>query len=282
MALYRGIALTVAGSDSGGGAGIQADMKTFAALRIFGASALTAVTVQNSRGVMGYVDLPEEIVRGQMEAVLGDFAVGAVKTGMLSRVETIREVAAALDRFGVDRLVVDPVMVAQSGDVLMTKDAATILRDLLFPRALLVTPNVPEAEILAGMAVTNPEDMKEAARRIVAQGARGVLVKGGHLAGETLTDVLLAEGVVTRFEESRIATENTHGTGCTLSAAITAELAAGNTLSEAVRRGRCYLRAALERGFRPGVGPGPVGHAVTMPWVEPCFDRTEEREHLLS
>ncbi|MCF7936770.1 MAG: bifunctional hydroxymethylpyrimidine kinase/phosphomethylpyrimidine kinase [Synergistales bacterium] len=268
MALYRGIALTIAGSDSGGGAGIQADLKTFAALKIFGTTAVTAVTSQNSLGVQDVYNLPAACVAGQIESVCADMAVGAAKTGMLSRPETIAAVRGQVERFGIDSLVVDPVMVAQSGDPLIAEEAVDALVQHLIPRALLVTPNIPEAERMSGMALDRPDKMEEAALAIADMGPRGVLLKGGHLPGETVTDVLVLEGKATVLESPRIDTGNTHGTGCTLSAAIAAELAAGCGVREAVDRGRAYLQAGLRHGFRPGRGYGPPGHALTMPWVE--------------
>lgn len=268
MSLYRGIALTIAGSDSGGGAGIQADLKTFAALKVFGTSAITAITAQNSLGVQGVFDIPADMVAKQMESVLSDFPVMAAKTGMLSRADTIEAVASSLERFRLDALVVDPVMVAQSGDSLIAGDAVEALVEHLLPRALLVTPNVPEAERLSGLSIDGPEGMIEAARAIADLGPKAVLVKGGHLDGDVMTDVLLFEGQITCFTSPRQDTTNTHGTGCTLSSAIAAELSTGRTLLKAVELGREYLQAALRFGFQPGRGYGPLGHAVTQPWVE--------------
>lgn len=268
MGLYRGLALTIAGSDSGGGAGIQADLKTFAALKVFGTSAVTAITAQNSLGVQGVFDIPPAVVAKQIESVLSDFPVTAAKTGMLSRAETIGAVASTLERFGLEALVVDPVMVAQSGDPLIADDAVEALIAHILPRALLVTPNVPEAERLSGLSVDGPDAMADAARAIAALGPKAVLVKGGHLDGGVMTDVLFFDGKVTRFESLRQDTDNTHGTGCTLSSAIAAELAAGRSLLKAVELGREYLQAALRFSFRPGHGYGPLGHAVTPPWVE--------------
>ena len=268
MGRYRGVALTVAGSDSGGGAGIQADLKTFAALRVFGTSALAAVTVQNSLGVRGFHPVPEETVRGQIDAVCSDFPVGAVKTGMLASQALVRATAEALEAAGVRNLVVDPVMVSQSGDPLLGEDAAAALRDRLLPLALLATPNLPEAEVLLGRRIPGPEAMEEAARDLLALGPKGVLLKGGHLEGEELVDVLALPGDLRVFRQSRLHTENTHGTGCTLSAAVAAELAAGCDLPEAVDRGRRYLRQALEAGVRYGRGHGCPGHGVTPPWVD--------------
>ncbi len=268
MSIYRGLAMTVAGSDSGGGAGIQADLKTFAALRVFGTSAITALTAQNSLGVKGIHDVPPDFISAQMKAVLSDFPMGAVKTGMLGKGPAIEVICEEIRNFSVHKLVVDPVMVAQSGDSLIADDAVSVIKEQLLPLALLVTPNVPEAEKLTGLVVENPEDMEAAAAAIGDMGPKAVLVKGGHLHGETMVDVLWESGKITRFESPRIDTTNNHGTGCTLSAAITAEIAAGCDLGLAVERGRTYLRLALENGFKPGAGYGPTGHAVTPPWIE--------------
>lgn len=268
MPLYRGIALTIAGSDSGGGAGIQADLKTFAALKVFGTSAITALTSQNSLGVQDVFDIPAAVVAKQIESVLSDFPVMAAKTGMLSRADTIETVASSLERFHLDALVVDPVMVAQSGDSLIAGDAVEALIEHLLPRALLVTPNVPEAERLSGLSIEGPDDMVEAARAIASLGPKAVLVKGGHLDGEVMTDILFFQDRVTRFQSPRQDTNNTHGTGCTLSSAIAAELATGRTLTKAVELGREYLQAAMRFSFQPGHGYGPLGHAVTPDWVE--------------
>lgn len=268
MSIYRGLAMTVAGSDSGGGAGIQADLKTFAALKIFGTSAITAVTAQNSLGVQAIHDVPPEVVYSQMESVLSDFSIGAMKTGMLGNPRTIEKVCEAIRDFNVHKLVVDPVMVAQSGDSLIADEAVSVLIKELLPLSTLVTPNVPEAERLSGVSVKNVEDMVRAASAIAEMGPVAVLVKGGHLDGDTMVDVLWLAGKIVRFEGARIETTNNHGTGCTLSSAITAELAAGCDLSTAVERGRSYLRLALENGFKPGHGYGPTGHAVIPEWLK--------------
>lgn len=269
MTLYRGIAATIAGSDSGGGAGIQADLKTCAALKVFGMTVITALTAQNSTAVTEVWNVPEEMVRAQMDAIWSDFPVGAAKTGMLSAPGIIRTVVEGVRRWSVSKLVVDPVMVAQSGASLIDDAAVDALRKELLPHALLVTPNIPEAERLAGFSIGSTEAMERAAKAIAALGPRAVLVKGGHLLQErSVTDVLFCAGEICVFEDPRIFTDNTHGTGCTLSAAITAELAAGTPLLEAVRRGRAFLRMGLEASFRPGKGWGPLGHAVTPPWLD--------------
>ncbi len=269
MEIYRGITVSIAGSDSGGGAGIQADLKTCAALRVFGMTVITALTAQNSREVSAVWNVPREMIRAQMDALWSDFPVGAAKTGMLALPETILEVAEGIRRWNVGNLVVDPVMIAQSGASLIAGEAVEVLRQELLPLALLVTPNVPEAERLSGMTIESVEDMEKAAEAIGRSGPGAVLVKGGHrMQADSVTDVFYCRGHLQRFTDSRIHTENTHGTGCTLSAAIAAELASGSSLEEAVRRGRQYLRLALKSGFRPGTGWGPLGHAVIPPWTE--------------
>lgn len=271
MALYRGNALTIAGSDSGGGAGIQADIKTFAALRVFGMSVITAITAQNSLTVKEVHDVPPSTVAAQLDAVLSDFRIGAAKTGMLSRPETITVVCEALRNYQVSNLVVDPVMISQSGVSLISDPAIQALKEQLLPLALIVTPNMPEAEKLSGIEVHTTEDMERAARLISGLGPKAVLVKGGHMdvekSKDTVVDVLYCEGKTTVFEDPRIDTQNTHGTGCTLSAAIAAELSAGRELLEAVSLGRQYLRLALLHSFKPGHGWGPLGHAVTPEWI---------------
>ena len=268
--IYRGIAMTVAGSDSGGGAGIQADLKTFAALKVFGTSAITALTVQNSLGVTGIHNAPPEIIKAQILAVGNDFPLGAVKTGMLGNRETIRAVAEGLVELGIKKIVVDPVMVAQSGDSLLAADAVEAVKEIIVPLAQIVTPNLPEAEKLTGMKIESVEEMTAAAREIAKLGCGAVLVKGGHLAGEPeiITDVLLAGGKISLLQDRRIETTANHGTGCTLSSAIAAELAAGLGLEEAVARARQYLRAGLHYGVTAGHGAGCLGHAVTIPWTE--------------
>ncbi|MCI5865214.1 MAG: bifunctional hydroxymethylpyrimidine kinase/phosphomethylpyrimidine kinase [Cloacibacillus porcorum] len=262
--------MTVAGSDSGGGAGIQADLKTFAALKVFGTSAITALTVQNSIGVTGIHNAPPEIIKAQILAVGSDFPLGAVKTGMLGNRGTIRAVAEGLSELGIKKIVVDPVMVAQSGDSLLAADAVEAVKEIIVPLAQIVTPNLPEAEKLTGMRIESVEEMTAAAREIAKLGCGAVLVKGGHLAGEPeiITDVLLADGKISLLQDRRIETTANHGTGCTLSSAIAAELAAGLGLEEAVARARQYLRAGLHYGVTAGHGAGCLGHAVTMPWTE--------------
>ena len=254
-------ALTIAGSDSGGGAGIQADLKTFSAFRVFGMSVITAVTAQNSLGVQGVENLPPAFVAQQLRAVLEDFGADAAKCGMLSTAPIIEAVAAGLTERRIEKLVVDPVMVAKSGDRLLEPDARAALADRILPLALLVTPNLPEAEVLAGMRVAEPEDMEEAARRIHTMGPRYVLVKGGHLKGDA-TDLLWNGRDFTRFSTPRIDSQNTHGTGCTFSAAIVAGLARGQALGDAIRSAKAYVTRAIREGFQAGRGVGQLRHFI--------------------
>lgn len=256
------IALTIAGSDSGGGAGIQADLKTFSALGVYGASVVTAITAQNTQGVRAVEDISPAAIAAQIDAVLDDMAVGGVKVGMVSREETIAVIAERLAARGV-RPVLDPVMVATSGDRLLQPQAIDALRTRLLPLAALVTPNLPEAALLTGTAVAaGEEEMAVQARAIVAAGAGAALVKGGHAGGADSVDILFDGSETLRLSAPRIATPNTHGTGCTLSAAVAAGLAKGLTLREAVREAKDYLHGALAAGaaLRVGRGRGPVHH----------------------
>ena len=255
-------ALTIAGSDSGGGAGIQADLKTFSAYRVFGLSVITAVSAQNSVGVQGVENLAPAFVARQLRSVLEDFGVDAAKCGMLSVAPIIEAVAGALAEHPIDKLVVDPVMVAKSGDSLLQPDAVEALIRHILPLALVVTPNLPEAEVLSGITVSNREDMEEAARRIGKLGARHVLVKGGHLKGDAV-DILWNGREVTAFQVPRVESSNTHGTGCTFSAAIAAGLAKGRPLGEAVREAKAYVTKAIRDGFALGRGVGQLRHFLT-------------------
>ena len=252
-------ALTIAGSDSGGGAGIQADLKTFAALGVYGTSAVTAITAQNTCGVDAVQAVDAGVVAAQIRSVAADIPIAAAKTGMLFSGNIIRAVAAAVRDVGLPHLVVDPVMVATSGDRLLQPDAEARLKEEIIPMATLVTPNLAEAEVLTGTKVQTLDDMRAAAENLVAGGAAAVVVKGGH-AMVKATDVFydgtrmeLLEGVV-------VDTTSTHGTGCTFSAAICAHLARGAELLEAVRRAKAYLTGALQNADRIGRGNGPVGH----------------------
>ena len=257
------IALTIAGSDSSGGAGIQADLKTFSALGVYGASVITALTAQNTRGVDGIHDVPPEFVARQIDSVFSDLAVNAVKIGMLSQPAIIAAVAAGLDRHGARNVVLDPVMIAASGAALLVPEAVETLRRVLVPKALLVTPNLPEAAALLGedVAQTDPAVLGQA-ERIRGLGPRAVLIKGGHADGAESVDVLLDGEGFARFASARVATRNTHGTGCTLSSAVAAGLAKGLSLREAIASAKRYVSAAIAASdtLRIGHGHGPVHH----------------------
>ncbi len=253
------IALTIAGSDSGGGAGIQADLRTFAAHGVHGACAITAVTAQNSVAVTDYVALEPRMVAAQIETVAADMPIAAAKTGMLATSGIIAAVAEAAIRTRLPHLVVDPVMVAKSGDRLLDPAAEKAYADLLFPIATLLTPNLPEAEALLGREVRDLHAMHRAAEELWARGVRAVLVKGGHLRGDPV-DVFFDGVTVEELRAPRIETENTHGTGCTYSAAIAARLALGEDLLAAVRGAKEYLTEAIRRSYRVGRGHGPVDH----------------------
>jgi hydroxymethylpyrimidine/phosphomethylpyrimidine kinase len=257
------IAVTVAGSDSGGGAGIQADLKTFSALGVYGASVITALTAQNTKGVTAIHDVPAEFVAAQIDAVFSDLDVSAVKIGMVSQRGVIETIAAGLARWRRSRVVLDPVMIATSGDKLLAPDAVDVLRRVLMPLALVVTPNLPEAAALLDAPVAHTEiAMREQGERLLALGARAVLLKGGHADGAESVDLLIEPTAFTRLAADRIATANTHGTGCTLSSAIAAGLAKGLSLAEAVRAAKTYVTEALAAANRIkiGSGHGPVHH----------------------
>ncbi|KQO71052.1 bifunctional hydroxymethylpyrimidine kinase/phosphomethylpyrimidine kinase [Methylobacterium sp. Leaf89] len=265
------IVVTIAGSDSSGGAGIQADLKTFAALRVYGASVITALTAQNTRGVQAIHDVPADFVTAQIDSVFSDLAVGAVKIGMLSQVATIEAVAAGLARHaGRIPIVLDPVMVATSGDRLISEAAVEALRRHLLPLADLVTPNLPETATLIGEPTAETENAAVAqGRRLLAIGARAVLVKGGHGEGDESVDHLMrGDGTLRRFAAPRIRTRNTHGTGCTLSSAVAAGLARGLPMVEAVAQAKRYVSAAIAGadGVPVGHGHGPVHHFHAL-WV---------------
>jgi hydroxymethylpyrimidine/phosphomethylpyrimidine kinase len=257
------IALTIAGSDSGGGAGIQADLKTFSALGAYGCSVITALTAQNTRGVRGILGVDPGFVRAQLDAVFEDIAVCAVKIGMLGTAATIMAVAEGLERWRPAWVVLDPVMVAKGGDRLLEADAVAALRDRLVPLASLVTPNLPEAADLLGVPVpTQREAMPDVARGVLRLGAGGVLLKGGHLSGDASPDLLMHGDAVQWFEAARVSTRNTHGTGCTLSAAIAAGLAGGLPMARAVAEAKRYIEGAIAASdqLQIGHGHGPVHH----------------------
>jgi hydroxymethylpyrimidine/phosphomethylpyrimidine kinase len=253
-------ALTIAGSDSGGGAGIQADLKTFAAHGVFGTSAITAVTAQNTLGVICWQALPADLVTAQIEAVAGDLGADAVKVGMLGTAAIVEAVAAAIAALELPHVVVDPVMIAKGGDRLLDADAVAALASELLPQAQVVTPNVPEAEALAGMTIRSVEDMRRAGERILRMGPRVVLVKGGHLDGPDSTDVACAASGTFDLTRPRVATAHTHGTGCTLSSAIAANLARGLSDREAIEAAREYLDGAIRHAPGLGKGQGPLNH----------------------
>jgi len=256
--------LVIAGSDSGGGAGIQADIKTIAAFGGFATTAVTAVTAQNTLGVEGVFAVPPEFVARQIRLILEDIGTDAIKTGMLIDGATITAVAEALAD-GRAPLVIDPVMVAKGGRSLLEPDAIELLRTLLIPRARLVTPNLPEAAVLAGIPVDDLAGMRRAAEVLLRAGARAVLVKGGHLRGAVVHDLLLEDGQEEVFSAQRIESQAGHGTGCTLASAIAAGLAQGSTLVDAVREAREYVRAGLEHGLGLGAGHQPLDHGVPAP-----------------
>jgi len=258
----RGVVLSVAGSDSGGGAGIQADIKTGALLGSYVATALTALTAQNTRGVSSIHSLPPSFVEHQMEAVLSDFPVDVVKIGMLNSAEVITSVVDKLNEFNMKIVVVDPVMVAKGGASLMDRDAVGVLRSTLLPLTYLLTPNIPEAERLTGTVIRNEEDMATAARLLHGMGARNVLIKGGHLLEGESVDLLYDGSAFTRFAAPRILSKNTHGTGCTFATAIASYLAQGEPLPEAVKRAKEFITTAIKTARPLGRGHGPVNHYV--------------------
>jgi hydroxymethylpyrimidine/phosphomethylpyrimidine kinase len=253
-------ALTIAGSDSSGGAGIQADLKTFAAHGVYGASAITAVTAQNTMGVTGAVALDADFVTAQIETVAGDIVLHAVKIGMLATAAIVEAVAATIQELDLPLVVVDPVMVAKSGDRLLDDDGVQMLCTELLPRALVVTPNIPEAEALCGRTIRSLEDGREAARRIHDMGASAVIIKGGHAAGDEIVDLLFDGQAFTEWRTPRISTKNTHGTGCTFASAITANLALGRSLRESAFDAQQYVAGAIRHALAIGRGHGPLDH----------------------
>jgi len=254
-------ALTIAGSDSGGGAGLQGDIKAFQANGVYGMSVVTAITAQNSRGVQAAYDLPAEIITAQIDAVAEDFFIHAVKTGMLSSASIVDTVADGIERHKLGPVVVDPVMVATSGDLLLNPNAVGALKTRMLSLADLLTPNIHEAEVLAGFPVATLDDARRAAEAILSLGPKAVLVKGGHLKGEVdAVDVLVDSAGETLFRAERIHTKNTHGTGCTFASAIAANLAKGHDLRDAIQRAKAYLTEAIRHSLSIGQGHGPVNH----------------------
>ena len=252
-------AMTIAGSDSGGGAGIQADLKTFSAFGVYGTSAITAITAQNTQSVTQVLELPPDLVAAQIDAIVSDIGADAVKTGMLSSSAIIEVVAAKVREYGLDKLVVDPVMVAKSGDALLQPEAVAALREVLLPLALVVTPNIPEAEVLVGRKLAGPADLSRAAEEIVAMGARHVVIKGGHLEGPAV-DLFYDGRSFHEFAAARVDTTSTHGTGCTFASAIAAGLAKGSDVRDAVAMAKAYVTKALQSAYPVGHGHGPVHH----------------------
>jgi hydroxymethylpyrimidine/phosphomethylpyrimidine kinase len=258
--------LTIAGSDSGGGAGIQADLKTFAALGCYGMSAITALTAQNTVGVQGIHAVPASFLKAQIESVMDDIGVDALKIGMLHEPGIVEVVAWAIDRYQIRHVVLDPVMVATSGDRLIAQETVQVLVRELFPRVTVVTPNLDEAELLLGHGIADAQALDPAAQGLLAMGARAVLLKGGHLQGPQVVDLLVqAGGPTRRLASARIASRNVHGTGCTLSSAIAAHLALGHPLEEAVVLARSYILCAIAQGapVQTGQGHGPLNHGFS-------------------
>lgn len=264
------VALTIAGSDSGGGAGIQADLKTFSALGVYGASAITAITAQNTRQVTDVLELPPGLVAAQIDAVVSDIGAQAVKTGMLASAAIIEAVAAKVREHDLAPLVVDPVMVAKSGDRLLREDAIDALRTQLLPLATVVTPNLPEAEVLVGHTIASWEATREAAQEIVALGAQAVVLKGGHREGPA-TDLFYDGESFREYTAVRVETTSTHGTGCTFASAITASLAKGSDLRPAVAAAKAYVTRALQSAYPLGHGHGPVHHFFRY-WQPKLYD----------
>ena len=252
--------LTIAGSDSGGGAGIEADLKTFTTLQVFGMAAITSVTAQNTVGVFGVHDLPPETVAQQIDVVAQDIGVDAAKSGMLSSAAIIEAVADAITRNGIKKYVLDPVMISETGHRLLREDAVKSLKQLLIPLSILITPNIAEAQALTGIEVKDAESQKDAARAIADLGADTVLIKGGHMTGPQSTDLLYGGGYFVEFSAPRIDTRNTHGTGCTYAAAIAAFLGHQQMLPDAIRYAKQFVTEAIRRGFALGRGAGPLNH----------------------
>ncbi|EYE88728.1 phosphomethylpyrimidine kinase [Fervidicella metallireducens AeB] len=255
--------LTIAGSDSCGGAGIQADLKTFSAHGVFGMSVITAVTAQNTQGVFGVQDISGEIISKQIQVIFEDIMVSAVKIGMVSQIETINAIADELIKYKAENIVLDPVMVSKSGFHLLKKDAKEALINRLLPLAKIITPNIPEAEVIANMKIRDISDMEKAAEIISGMGPRNVLIKGGHLEIDAI-DVLYDGKNMKHFETERIQTNNTHGTGCTLSSAIASNLALGYTIYDAVKLAKEYITVAIRHSFPIGKGVGPVNHFYSL------------------
>lgn len=261
---HKGRVLVIAGSDSGGGAGIQADIKSITALGGYAATAITAVTIQNTLGVTGVHPIPLDVIAAQARAVLDDIGADAIKTGMLGDVGVVETVAAAIDHAGKIPVVVDPVMIAKGGAPLLAEAAIGAVKTLMIPRAALLTPNAPEAAALTGLEVETTDDLRKAGEMLLSMGAKAVLMKGGHVAGERVVDVLMTSEGETSFEGERIETRHTHGTGCTLASACATGLAQGLSLQEAVARAWNYVHEAMLRAPGFGAGHGPLDHGWTL------------------
>ncbi|MDG1287323.1 MAG: bifunctional hydroxymethylpyrimidine kinase/phosphomethylpyrimidine kinase [Rickettsiales bacterium] len=266
MSSKSGRVLTIAGSDSSGGAGIQADIKTITALGGYAASALTALTAQNTQGVDSVEFVKPEFMLAQAESVLSDIGADCIKTGMLANSEMIESLVTLIKKYKTIPIIVDPVMVSTSGDLLLEKASLSLLTEQLFPLAMLVTPNIPEAELLAHILISSDEGMIRAGKKIIEKsGCKAVLVKGGHLKGDTIIDILVTkQGDVERFTSPRIDSKNTHGTGCTLASAIATRIALGETLTDAIKIGRDYVKQAIHHAPGLGKGHGPLGHGWTL------------------
>lgn len=258
------VATTIAGSDSGGGAGIQADLKTFHAFGVFGTSVITAITAQNTLGVSAVHAIPPDIVRAQLHAVATDFDVRACKTGMLATRELVELIASLIEEYRLPNYVLDPVMVATSGDRLLDRDAESAVIEHLLPLSTVVTPNLDEAALLVGFAVEDEADMRRAAQELVARGASAALIKGGHLPGEQIVDLLYDGREFSEFRKAKLATTSTHGTGCTLSSAIAAGLAHGRPLVQAVENALDFVHRAIAQAPGLGGGHGPLNHFVRV------------------
>lgn len=262
--MHKGRVLIIAGSDSGGGAGIQGDIKTVTCLGGYAATAITALTAQNTQGVFGIHDVPEDFIRQQISLVMNDIGADAFKTGMLHKASVIEAVAEAIAPFPAVPLVLDPVMFAKGGHALLQPEALDTLKARLIPMSALITPNIPEAEYLAGMPIRCVNDMQAAAEKILAHGCKAALIKGGHMDGELITDMLVSADGVEMFTQARIYSVHTHGTGCSLASAIATGLAQGLGVREAVIRARAYVHEAIAHAPRLGHGHGPLGHGHTL------------------
>ena len=251
--------LTIAGSDSGGGAGIQADLKTFAAYEVYGTSVLTAITAQNTVGVTGIHEIPSDLIGEQIRCVMDDIGADSIKTGMLSTSSIVQTVSRELGKYNVQNLVVDPVMIAKSGDALLQEEAVEAVRNLMIPLAAVVTPNIPEAEVLTGMTITSEQDMKTAASMLVQMGAKSAVVKGGHREGPA-SDLFYDGSNYEVFTVDRIDTVNTHGTGCTFASAVAAGLAKGHGMRDSVAEAKLYITESIRKSFAVGSGHGPLNH----------------------